>query len=188
MGMSLKTIITTLILASSSVALAQPMVRDHRDTDTITISGGLQASAGLSATASYAPGFVDSRYDGRHDHSRWNAGYWRRHADRFSREVMLAPAAQMSLTNDGNAWHAIDTKLRVMSLQLDGLGGTQYINYLVLHLADGTDQTVSVRRQLDARHQKLTVDLGSYGKYLRSISVYGSSPTRTSLQITGLVR
>lgn len=210
--MSLKTILTMLILGSSSVALAQPMVRDHRDLDTssISISGGVQASVGFSTSPSYGAQFADygyrssndrydnDRYDNRfdndrfdrHDRSRWNRGRWYRGYDRarFSREIMLAPASTMSLSNDGNAHHAIDTRLRVMSLQLEGFNGPQYIDYVVLHLADGTNQSVAVRRQLDESHQSLTINLGRYGASLRSLSVYGSSPIRTSLQITGVVR
>ena len=206
--MSLKTILTMLILGSSSVALAQPMVRDHRDLDTssISISGGVQASVGFSTSPSHVDYQYDTsndRYDDRYDNdrfdrdnpSRWNRGRWirgrwypARDRGRYGREIVLAPASQMSLTNDGNAFHAISPRLRVMSLELEGFMGAQYIDYVVLHLADGSDQSVAVRRWLDGRSSQLTINLGRYGASLRSISVYGSSRTRTSLQITGIVR
>jgi len=200
--MSLKTILTMFILGSSSVALAQPMVRDHRDSnhDTITISGGFDASVGFATSPSYDARLA-AYHDGytspdRHDDSRWNRGRWNRGSDRYdrysrfgTREVLLAPASQMSLSNDGNAYHAVDARLgRLMSIELDGLTGVQYIDYVVLQLADGTNQRIEVDRRLNERNQRLTIDLGRRGLSLRGIGVFGSSPTRTALQITGLVR
>ncbi len=197
--MSLKTIFITLILGSSSVALAQPTVRDHRvlDTPSITISGGVAATA-HDPYGRFAPHvrydrndrFANDRYD-RDRRSDWNR--WNRRHDRDNRsggrEILLAPASQMSLTNDGNASHALDQRVgRLMSIELDGFGGPQYIDYVVLHRANGRSQRIEVNRRLDARYGQLTIALGQRGARLRAISVYGSSPTRTGLQITGMLR
>ena len=75
-----------------------------------------------------------------------------------------------------------------MSIELDGFGGPQYIDYVVLHRANGRSQRIEVNRRLDARYGQLTIALGQRGARLRAISVYGSSPTRTGLQITGMLR
>lgn len=188
--MSLKTIFTVLLLGSSSVAVAQPMVRDHRHNG-FTSSGGYQvdvaAHVHLDAQVGF-DGYHDERYG---DRRNWNRGRSQGfgHGRFEGRPMLLAPASQMSLSNDGHAYTRIDPRIGVITtLEIDGLGGAQDVDSIHLQLADGSSETIDVRRQLDARNPILRIDLGRRGVALNGIYVYGYSHTRTALQITGTVR
>jgi hypothetical protein len=194
--MSLKTIITMLLLGSSSVAVAQPMVRDHRDN--IRFSGEVRADVSSHLHADVQFGFerYNDSYDARdrhddrwHDGRRWKRGHSLGYGRFEPRAVLIAPASQMSLSNDGYAYSRVDERLgAITALEIDGLGGVQDIDAIHLQLADGTSRAIQVRRDLSAHSPVIRIDLGRRGLALKGIYVYGYSPTRTALQITGMVR
>lgn len=172
-GMSLKTIIATLILGTSSVALAHPAIRDHRASVSVQVSGG------FGFGGYQQPSYEQPRPTFERNHLP------SRRAEIHSAPELIAPPSLMSLSNDGYAMTGVDTRTSYSSLVFDGLGGNMTIDRLELKLTDGTIRTIRVGARLDDRRQSVTVDLGRR-ENIGFMTIYGSSPTRTSLQVSGM--
>ncbi|NVB77024.1 MAG: hypothetical protein HOV81_01395 [Kofleriaceae bacterium] len=158
---SLKAIITTLVLGSSTMAVAQPAIRDHRE------------------SFSYYDGHRD---DGYRDDSYRNDMRWRR-----MRPVTLA--SNMSLSaHDRGAFVSLDSRFGAgfQRVRLDGdMNGRTFIDSVVLRFADGRTQAVSVRQVLSRRNPSITIDTyGATGMFVRGSQMRG----RGTFDIVGLRR
>ena len=153
----LKAIITTLIIGSSTVALAQPSLRDHRE---------------------YAPGYYDSAYN---DHRRDSDGdgisdrqemRWRR-----MRPVTLASNLSLSQFDRGAAFVSLDSRFGAgfNRVRLDGdQNGRTFIDSVVLRFADGRTQAVSVRQMLSRRNPSIQIEtFGATGMFIRGSQMRG---------------
>jgi hypothetical protein len=161
---SLKILVTTLILGTSSLALAEPIVRDHRSDDRFDER-------------------YDSRYDDRFDGRRIESD---QRVERFRfRRMRTAPvtlAENMEVTLRRPAFISLNgmTKLR-----FDADEGHAYIHSIILTFSNGAQQTIDVRQRVTSRSMPLTVDIDNRAT---GVYVYGSTRGRGSLDVVGLRR
>lgn len=153
----LKALVATAILGSSTLAAAQPVLRDHREFD--DRSG------------------YDAQYnnDGRYDVDRGEAQRFR---ERHRGPVMLA--RNLELDRRQPAFIRLDG--RMSQLRLDADDGRVFIDSIVMTYADGQTQTISVRQRLNDRSQPLTINVDSRAT---GMYIYGMS-RRGSLDIVGI--
>jgi hypothetical protein len=160
---SLKAIITTLILGSSTVALAQPAARDHRD-----------FSAGYYGNASYYNG-RDRDRDGIPDRRemRWH----RMRPQTLASNLDLSRPQFLPLASRGVTLYN--------RIRLDGdLNGRTYIDSVMLRFDDGHTQIVSVKQMLSRRNPTIEIDTrGAVGVFIR-----GSQLRRGTFDVVGFRR
>jgi hypothetical protein len=161
---SLKILVTTLILGTSSLALAEPIVRDHRS---------------------------DDRYDNRYD-SRYDDRFQGRRIEQDSRveqfrfrRMRTAPvtlAENMEVTLRRPAFISLNAMTK---LRFDADEGHAYIHSIILTFSNGAQQTIDVRQRVTSRSMPLTVDIDNRAT---GVYVYGSTRGRGSLDVVGLRR
>jgi hypothetical protein len=157
---SLKILVTTLILGTSSLALAQPIVRDHRSDDRFDNRN-------------------DDRFEGRRIESDSRVESFR---FRRMRTAPVTLAQNMEVTLRRPAFLSLNgmTKLR-----FDADEGHAYIHSVILTFSNGAQQTIDVRQRVTSRSMPLTVDIDSRAT---GVYVYGSTRGRGSLDVVGLRR
>src|SRR5687768_13910450 len=130
---SLKLLLATLILGSSSLALAEPIVRDHRTPS--------QSDYGY---------YDDDRYDGRQlqQDSRINQFRFRRIAP-----ITLANNLELDLRNP--AYLQLGNGIK--RLRFDADEGRAFIHSVVLVYSNGAMQTIDVRNRVTSRSMPLTI-------------------------------
>jgi hypothetical protein len=170
---SLKVLITTLVLGSSSLALAQPVIRDHRSDSRIEDRGdrfGDRSDGRLD-------GRSDRRFDGRFD-SRFDG---RSRFHRNTGPVVLANNLEVDLRRPAYLRLGND----IQRLRFDSDEGHAYIHSLVLVYSNGARRTIDVRQRVTSRSAPLTLDIDSraVGFY-----IYAKTRGRGSLDIVGLRR
>ena len=163
--MSLKKVLVTLVLGSSSLAAAQPLdVRDHRQDN----------------------GYYNYEAPPAGDYSEGRMRGWRR---------PITLATGVSITSDYRdhraerpLFIAVDSSARGFSkLRFDQTMGTTFIESIVVTLPNGTSRTYSVRQMLSARQQSFVVDLDQ--RQITGIYVYGSTwRRRGSFDVVGMRR
>jgi len=193
--MNTKTLIVSLILGSSSVAMADPgtsfsasahgglapgaygdggvTVRDHRDDDDRQY--GRDDDRGYSRDDDRRYGRDDDRRYGRDDDRR----YGRDDDDRrFARRPFRGPvmlASGLAFGNQGRAFITVGSQAgRFGTLQLNAAGGRTFIKQVYVQFANGQEQ---VLRDLDRTlvgREGLTLDLGCREAISR-IVVYGGA-------------
>lgn len=162
-----KALITALIIGSSSVALAYPDVRDHRQDDDKVLHD--------HSTGQYVT--VPTR-DDRPMPWRWG-----------NRQITLAD--NVSITSGfrdhrGQRPLFIDVNGRMANLsklRLDLSAGRTYIDSIVVMLPNGTSRTYSVKQMLSFRSPSLTIDLDQ--RAITGIYIYGAS-MRGSFDVVGM--
>lgn len=161
---SLKILVTTLILGTSSLALAEPIVRDHRSEDRF-----------------------DNRYDNRND-DRFEGRSVESdvRAERFRmRRMRNAPvtlAQNMEVTLRRPAFISLNG---MSKLRFDADEGHAYIHSVILTYSNGAQQTIDVRQRVTSRSMPLTIDIDNRAT---GVYVYGSTRGRGSLDVVGLRR
>lgn len=163
MGMkSLKVLIATLILGSSSLALAEPIVRDHR-----------------------SDRFDDQRFDDRSD-DRYEARRiepdMRVDRFRFRRMAPVTLASNMEVSLRRPTFINLNGMRR---LRFDADEGHAYIHSIILTFSNGAQQTIDIRQRVTSRSMPLTVDIDSRAT---GVYIYGSTRGRGSLDVVGLRR
>jgi hypothetical protein len=184
--MSIKAVVTTLILGSSSVVLAAPAARDHR------------VERAPVRTVQPQRSFEHRDFGGRpgleRGHGRFEAPVVRDN-DRFERErferpiirdrwvrpyyyeeptVYVAPQVYtapmtpfingaMSISLGGAAGTGIE---------LSANGGATYVQQVVITYTDGRTQVAQIGQELDSGNPVL--DLGTDGTPVASVTVYGN--------------
>jgi hypothetical protein len=169
--MNLKAIIASLVLGSSSAAMAAPavtfsaniqpsysatVVRDHRVIDRAPAAAPVYRPV---AQPIYARP-VAQPYD--------TAGWWRRSL----RPVTLVSGAHFS--GDGRMFITVPDQGRSFgSLQISAAGGRTFIRQVYIEFNNGQEQTI---RNLDATltgNQSMTLDLDGNRRSIRRVVVYG---------------
>ena len=161
--MTLKALVTTIVLGISSVAVADPMVRDHRD-DSFTYNDSYRDR--------------DERFGGDRGNGRW-----------IRRQVAVTLADNITLGNRFRRATFVSLDQRfgsIRKLRFDAEIGRTFIDSLTLQMADGRTQTIDVRRMLSQRAETFTIDIGSH---VTGVFIHGSSMRgRGSIDIIGLRR
>jgi len=165
--MQLKALIATLVLGSSSVALAGPQIRDHRTTVTVT---PVQAR-------------FDAHLDARVQAARFMRPLPPVHTSRITLADNLALQGRSVLSFSDYKAHRY-TKLEVSA---QGRGKVD-VDKIVIHFGNGTSQTVKLDTKLSATDRALSIDLdASNARFIKSIEVVGASKSRrATLDIVAL--
>jgi hypothetical protein len=147
--MNMKAIIASLVLGSSSVALAAPAVT-------------FSASAHSSAVVHSAPVYSRASYE-----RPWFA------RSRAQRPVTLATGMQFS--NDGRSFINVGDQLgRFGSLQISASGGRTFIKQVYVQFDNGQEQVIRDVNRTLVGSQSLTLDLDGHRRGIRRIVVYGA--------------
>ncbi|HTL37766.1 MAG TPA: hypothetical protein VL326_31760 [Kofleriaceae bacterium] len=159
---SLKVLIATLILGSSTLALAEPMVRDHR------------------SDSRFDERFDDrDRYDDRTDN---RTDPWSRDHLRMRRMAPVTLASNMEVSLRRPVFVNLSGMRR---LRFDADEGHAYIHSIILTYSNGAQQTIDVRQRVTSRSMPLTVDIDSRAT---GVYIYASTRGRGSLDLVGLRR
>jgi hypothetical protein len=161
MNMSLKAIIATLVLGSSSVALAAPTVRDHRTP--------VQTRFAVRSIApAPAPGAL----------AHFGLGA---HRPRPQRLTWVSLASNMAVSGriviDVSPAQRAFTKLE---LRAEGKGKTSIDKVLIVY-GNGRTQTVELDAKLTKRQPTLAIDLAGDSRTIDKIVLVGRSNGRNAL-------
>jgi hypothetical protein len=165
--MNIKTIIASLILGSSSVALASPSV-------------SFSATASGSYTAPHSTTVVrDHRFDPPTQvYTRDRPVVW--HGEpmpQVYRPVTLA--ADMHFANDGRSFITVGSgQGRFGSLQISAAGGRTFIKQVYVQFENGQSQVIRDLDRTLVGNQILTLDLDGGRRAIRRIVVYGNPLNR----------
>jgi hypothetical protein len=142
----LKALIATAILGTSTLAVAEPLVRDHRD-------------------------FGNSYYD---DYRAPNTDRQSFQRFRQQRRGPIMLAQNLELDRRQPAYVALDG--RVSQLRFDADDGRVFIDSVIVMFDDGRSQTLDIKRRLNDRSQPLTLDIQGRvsGVYIYGMSRRGS--------------
>jgi hypothetical protein len=142
----LKALIATAILGTSTLAVAEPLVRDHRDFGN-----------------SYSDDYRAPRTD-RQSFQRF----------RQQRRGPIMLAQNLELDRRQPAYVALDG--RVSQLRFDADDGRVFIDSVIVMFDDGRSQTLTINRRLNDRSQPLTLDIQGRvtGVYIYGMSRRGS--------------
>lgn len=165
--MNIKAIVASLILASSSAAMAAPAVtvvaRDHRAEATLSLRPAYTPVAQPVYTQPAQPSY----------RSGWQSGW--RPDWRSTQPVTLASGLTFSKANAERTSITVGRQAgQFGSLQINATSGSNLIKLINIVFADGTHQTVrNINRTLLAS-QSMTLDLDGDRRAIRDITVYGS--------------
>ncbi|HEX5059028.1 MAG TPA: hypothetical protein VFV99_06695 [Kofleriaceae bacterium] len=168
----MKALITLLIIGTSSVALAQPAIVDHRN--------------------DYAFEDRDHRFDERDRDRRLDLdrGYARAFGYRMRPVTLASNVSLMRQRNRDQRPLLIDIDSRMgtfKTLRLDRVDGRAYINDVVVMLADGHSIRYDVNKMMSLRSPSITIDVGQ--RAITGIYVYGMTERgRASFNVIGLRR
>jgi hypothetical protein len=156
--MNIKAIIASLVLASSSAAMAAPAVtvvaRDHR------------AEVSVAIAPVYTP--VAQPVYSQPERPAYYPGWRRPQPVTLASGLRFANADRATITVGRRAG-------QFGSLQLSATSGSNLIKLINIVFADGTHQTVrNINRTLVA-NQSLMIDLDGDRRAIRDITVYGSA-------------
>jgi len=159
--MNIKTLIATLVLGTSSVALADshvgPEVRDHRDDAAVVIDHRVEAPAPAPA----------------YDRDAWKH---------------RGPSWSTLSTNDqlvnGRTMIRLGGKT-LGTLKLQATSGRTTVSQVIVKFANGRSQIVPLNQVIGNGNPSLTIDLNGGLRQVQSIQVTGSSNRRASFEILG---
>jgi hypothetical protein len=164
--MNIKAIIASLVLGSSSLAVAAPavtVVRDHRVEASVAIKPVYTSVAQPVYTQPARPVYTLPAQPAYHTG-------WRR-----PQPVTLASGLRFG--NFDRTAITVGTQAgQFGSLQISATGGSSVIKLINIVFADGSHQTVrNVNRTLTG-NQSMTLDLDGDRRAIHDITVYGSDP------------
>ena len=172
--MNIKAIIASLVLGSSSLAVAAPavtVVRDHRVEASVAIKPVYTPVAQPVYTAPVRPVYTQPARPVYAPPAQpaYHTG-WRR-----PQPVTLASGLRFG--NFDRTAITVGTQAgQFGSLQISATGGSNVIKLINIVFADGTHQTVrNVNRTLTG-NQSMTLDLDGDRRAIHDITVYGSDP------------
>jgi hypothetical protein len=177
--MNIKLIIASLVLGSSSLAMATPSVQFTSDDDNAASTATVESYDGeyrtLPAPAhrpAPAPTYRGGWYSGS-----WNGG-WNDRRD-WSRPAYRGPvtlASGVTVSNDGRTFINVGRHAgRFGRLEINAESGRTFIKQVYVQFDNGQEQVV---RNLDARlgrNQTVTIDLDGGRRAIRRIVVYGGN-------------
>jgi len=176
----MKALITLLIVGTSSVAFARPIMVDHRD-DSFTQApppANVRDHRGNNVT--FAPPAPDSRFPGHYNQPL-----------RFVRPVMLAHHVSMMRQRNRDQRPLlidVDSSIGYLKrIRLERIEGRAFIDAIVITYSDGHQQSVDVNQTLSFGSPSLTLDLNHRG--MTGIYVYGMTERgRATFDVIGLRR
>jgi len=171
--MNIKTLIASLVLGSSSVAMAAPSV--------VTFTGtGTQYGATTTVVRDHrdeprtlpAPAYRGGWYSGS-----WNGGWgWRRPAPRpvvYQQPVTLASG--LSFNGEDRKFITVGAQAGLFGkLELNADGGRTFIKQVYVQFADGQEQVIRNLDRTLTGNESLTLDLDGNRRAIRRIVVYGT--------------
>ena len=176
--MNIKAIIASLVLGSSSVAMAAPsvtvsataqgsygttIVRDHRDE-------GHEASSVVLQSASQ-PTYQEASW-----HSGWDGG---RKLPPVYRPVTLASG--LSFAGDGRKFITVGARAgRFETLQISAAGGRTFLQQVYVQFENGQEQVIRNLDRTLTGNDSVTLDLDGGRRGIRRIVVYGNNGRRRS--------
>ena len=163
----IKALITTLVLGSSSVAMAD---------SGLSFNASAQWSIGtrpapIAVPAPTAPVIRDHRYDVSPVPTAYRASW-------------VALSEPMMLNFGGRNAIRLSTPSRYSQLRLQSTAGSSYISTVTVRYADGTRQEIAINKNLDARAPMINFAVSNRASIDR-IVVNGSSYRRASFQLFG---
>jgi hypothetical protein len=170
-SMSLKAIITTLLLGTSSLAVAAPydqvIVRDHRTQQPVQQPAPQQQT--LHPVVAQAPVF--------------ERALWMRH-------VVEAPKPPVTLASsqrlNGRDIIKVNDSLRAFNkIQLRAVSGRTNLDKIMITFGNGKTQTINCNRTLQA-NESFSVDLKGDQRNLKKIVLVGKSGRRASIDVLAL--
>ncbi len=171
--MNIKAIIGSLVLGSSSVAMASPSV---------TFSASAQDSHGAAvvldartrAPQPTQPVYYRDRDRDRDGNGGWNGGW---NAGRTYRPVILASGLHFG--NDGRKFITVGSQAgRFQTLKISASAGRTFIQQVYVQFDNGQEQVIrNVDRTLFG-NQSLTVDLDGGRRAIKRIVVYSNPVNR----------
>jgi hypothetical protein len=168
--MNTKAIIASLVLASSSVAMADPGV---------TLSASVHGSYGTPVVRDHRVGNGDTRYEsppimrtgGWSGGGAWDGG---RPLPPVYRPVTLG--AGLSFANDGRKFITVGSQAgRFETLQINAAGGRTFIKQVYVQFDDGQEQVVRNLDRTLTGNASLTLDLDGNRRAIRRVVVYGNA-------------
>ena len=168
--MNIKAIIASLVLGSSSVAMATPSV---------TVSAAVHDSYGTPVVCDHR---ADDAFDTRCESppimgsGGWSGGgAWEggRPLPAVYRPVTLASG--MHFANDGRTFITVGSQAgRFETLQINATGGRTFIKQVYVQFDNGQEQVVRNLDRMLVGDQSLTLDLDGNRRAIRRIVVYGN--------------
>ncbi|MGN6105243.1 MAG: hypothetical protein ACTHU0_09085 [Kofleriaceae bacterium] len=156
--MNLKALITTLVLGSSSVAMARPAV-----------SVSAQANTVVQVRDHRTPDRFDQRYQRPRPSHYPQGGY---HAPR---EVTLGSGLTFP-RNDDRAYIAVGaTKGKFNQVRIEANGGRTLIKQVFIDFGNGQEQLVRGIDRVLTGTQSMTIDLNGSNRSIHRIIVYGEN-------------
>lgn len=158
LSVMLKAFFTTVLLASSSVAVADTQYNhDHRD------------------DYGHRKPDVRTEQDDRQDlgHRFDRRADWRRHPVSLANNVVLTSRDRKPV------WVAIDRRAHPSRLQVQLQGGRAYIDHVVLVFADGSRETVPVNEVLTWKDRWVTIDVPQHGD-VTGVFIDAAAPQRSA--------
>ncbi len=177
--MNIKALVTTIVLGSSSIALANPMIRDHR-TPTHTTTAVPTASAQLSFRG-------DVRFGDRYDSTR------DRRDIRPLPPTYVRPLTWVSLANNAQVNNRTvisvpqsQRQFTKLAIRAEGNGKTS-IDKVTIVFGNGQRQVVDLNAKLSVKKQpSLTIDLQGDSRNIERILVVGKSNRNASVDILAI--
>jgi len=191
--MSLKAILATLIVGSSSVAFAQPVARDHRTEHRVEQRPVVRDHRDFThRDFGGRPGNARERERVERpiarDHERFERERFER--ERFDRPIVRERVVRPYIYEQPRVYleppiYTAPLSAFVngaMSISLGGAtgsgielsanGGEAFVQEVVITYSDGRTQVAQIGQQLDAANP--TIDLGSDGSPVAAVTVYGA--------------
>lgn len=174
--MSLKALITTLVIGSSSVALAAPTVRDHRTTD---YSPTIDHRNAIDIHAS-----ADIRFQQRQRPVRPMPPV-------YTPPVYVAPT-WVTLANDmqvngRTSIKVAPTERQFTKLELRAEQGNTSIDKVMIVFGNGRSQVVDLKTKLGKRDSRVSIDLNGNARSIERIVLVGrSNGRRASLDVLAI--
>ena len=175
--MNIKTIIASLVLASSSAAMAAPGVTVSATAE-LHVGTPIKVTHGerhvVRGTVYSPPIYVDRRHDNDvpvvYSPPIWRPGTWAKPP--VFRSVMLAD--DLAFTNEGRRFITVGAQAGTFGkLEIKGSYGRTFIKQVYVQFDNGQEQVV---RELDrtlGSNECLTVDLDGNRRAIKRIVVYG---------------
>jgi len=172
--MNTKAIIASLVLGSSSVAMAAPSV---------TVSATAQGSYGTTVVRDHrdegheaSSVVVQPAYQEASWHSGWDGG---RKLPPVYRPVTLASG--LSFAGDGRKFITVGAQAgRFETLQISAAGGRTFLQQVYVQFANGQEQVIRNLDRTLTGNESVTLDLDGGRRGIRRIVVYGNNGRRRS--------
>jgi hypothetical protein len=172
--MNIKAIIASLVLGSSSVAMATPSV---------TVSATAQGSYGTTFVRDHRDNDNDYRYipvstppaiQPSYQGEGWNRGLFNgRRLPPVYRPVTLASG--LSFASDGRKFITVGAQAgRFETLQINAAGGRMFLQQVYVQFDNGQEQVIRNLDRTLTGNESVTLDLDGGRRSIRRIVVYGN--------------